>query len=517
MHDRQHTETTLGIGQYVRVVLRHWVIIGLAAVGGLLVAAGYLLVAPTKATATTEVYPYVISTDPFNPQRKETQILDPTREEQVAGSLVVARGAAKTLPGRNASEVRRSTAVAVPSDGAVVEVSYTGSTKADAIKGANAVAAAYISYRHSSADTQIRVMSERLSPRIKSLGAQLTKATKTISSTKSTSTEHSRAVGDRDRIQTELGGLYKKRNDLLGVDTRGGEVLVPAQDGLITQTPSPSRALPTGLLSGAVLGLIGTFVRHRFDRRLRSTIDVEDAMGCRASATVPTTNLSIPTTGRVADSLRVARERLTDTVGSEGAVLLVVDTTGDTGARAAVGLALAVAETGRPTRLVLTTDPGTELRTVIEGTDHALGETYPSLEVVAPDGPRRQLDARMRAGLQQVPAGTLVIAAASSRDSEVTLLELLRYADAAAPVVRVRSGRRSGHRDMIEEIRQQAESMNTPMAGAIVLTPRHRRPARRTPKGRTPKGGPDGTKAEPDPAPRDLLTTVGGRSTPAAE
>lgn len=471
MEDQERHDTlTLGIGQYTRILSRHWGIICVSAALGILSGIAYLANAPTQITATTQVYPYVISTDPFNPQRQESQILDPAREAKIAGSLSVARRAARHLPKTNSSEVRGASSVSIPSDGGAANVSYTAPTRSAAVKGADTVAAAYLSYRSISAQTQVKLMVAKLSPRISDLSKQLTTANHTIATTRATSTKHAAATGDRDRIQTELGGLYNERNDLLRVDTRGGETLVPAADHAVSSSPKTTTTMLTGLAAGLVLGIVGAFIRHRFDRRLRSTTDVEDALGRPVSTTIPTTSLSIPVTGRAADSLRVARERLTDVLGLDASLLLVVDTTGDADLRVAAGLATVVAETGRPVRLVVASSPSQDLQNLVSSPGGGSPSSPPpALELCAPTptATNGHLDAQVRAGLSQPTPGMLVIAAASSTDPQMTLLELLRHADAALPVVRVQVS----HRATVDWVRDQASSMNTPLVGAIALAP----------------------------------------------
>ncbi|WP_336652851.1 MULTISPECIES: hypothetical protein [unclassified Leucobacter] len=316
-------DQTLGISRYLAVLRRQrWVAITGVVVG--VAAAGiYLLVAPHTVTATTAVNLNVITTEPFNQQRPASGLLDAATEADIASSHAVAEGAAKLLGGAfSASQVRALSRVSSSGGASVVRVSFTAPTEKEAVRGADAIAQAYLEFRSDQAQQRIDTMLTSMNSRVEKLNDALLEANRELVSAQPGSTDYAQAVSQQQQIQVELDSLLSQRNALSTVDTTGGIVLTSARDSELEQSPSARTTLATGLAGGLVLGIIAAFVRNPFDRRLRSASDIVDALGAPALADLD------PRHGEVSDDaaqeqMRIVFERLrSDAAATPGPVLV---------------------------------------------------------------------------------------------------------------------------------------------------------------------------------------------------
>ena len=322
MRRRDDDEATLGFSQYLAVLLRQRRIVAGGAVGGLVVAAVFLLVAPQTVTATTSLNVNVITTEPFNQQRPASGLLDPQTEADIASSHVVAQGASELLGGAlSPAEVRDASEVTAPGGASVVKVAFTGGTQDEAVRGADAVAKAYLAFRSGEAERRIDTMLSSMNDQIEGLNDDLLDANEALVSADPDSTAYAQALSQQQQIQSELDSLLSQRNALTNVDTTGGTILTSARDGRLETHPSRRAALGTGLAGGLVAGIVAAFAWNPFDRRLRRPSDVAAAAGApRLASLAPRGSAPLPD-AEVREEMRVVRERLLGAVGA-GPVLL---------------------------------------------------------------------------------------------------------------------------------------------------------------------------------------------------
>lgn len=345
---------SLGIEQYLFVIVRQWRLIAAATILGGLLAGLFLAIAPKKVTATTTINLNVITTDPFSSQRAPSGLLDDATETAIARSHVVATSASEILDGdMTASEIRRHSTVSTSSGATVVTVDFEAENGADAVKGADAVAAAYLSFRENKAEQRIDVMVTNLTERIDALNETLSEVNRTLASAAPGSVESAQATSQRQQILTELDGLLSERNGLQSVDTTGGIVLSAADDNELGHAPGRTSTLLTGVGLGFVIGVVGVFVWNPFDRRLRNAKEMVVALNAPVFATVEVENRGIPATGETADALRVTRERLLVDLYL-GTIVLVIDAThAEETSSTAVNLAVVTAQAGYGVQLIL--------------------------------------------------------------------------------------------------------------------------------------------------------------------
>lgn len=480
---------SLGIENYVFIVLRQWRVVLAALLIGLAGGFIYLSVIPTEYTATTTVNLNVITTDPFNPQRPASGLLDDATEADVARSQVVASLAAESLSGLTASEVRRGSSVELTAETTIARVSFTSTDPDQAVAGASAVAAAYLQFRSQQAQERIGVSVASLTERIDALNARLAGVNGTIAGNPSNSPASTQATTERQQILIELEDLITDRNALQGVDTTGGSVLTPASDNDLDTAPSTLLTLATGAGLGLVLGILLAFVLNPLMPRLRGRREMTRATGRPLLASLRSSSPTIPAAPADADGLRVARERILAETRSGTARILIYDAThsGDVSA-AAVDLAVVTAQSQRQCLFIAPEVSKAQYAVwqaalgVPAADDHAgrmvSATRVPGLSVFVPDYgpvPDGVVDSDLivgrdvRAAIENAPAGSICFIAITSDAHRASLLAALREADASVAILRTKSSKSTE----VNEFLQESQTLDTPLLGAIAV-PRRR-------------------------------------------
>ncbi len=332
-------QASVGLGYYLFVLKRQWVTILAMTVIGVVAMAAYLALVPGKVVASTAVNVNVIVSDPFNPSRPASGLLDTATEAKLATSYVVAAAAAKSLDStESADELRSGVSVTTGINATIVTISYAAPTEQRARAGADAVATAYLGYRQSKADATKKKM-------IGNLEEQLGALNKTAA-----------ALGNVDKaaINGRISNVEYQINQLTTIDTNGGTVITPATQNPVVTTPQPSLLLVSGLLIGCVLGIVLAFVINALARRVRDPHDVEKAEAGPVILALDSPTGIIPPKGAELVAFRSLRERLLAATDSDIGVLAVIDETvawaaSDVGQ----GLAVVLAQAGHNVELVL--------------------------------------------------------------------------------------------------------------------------------------------------------------------
>ncbi|MGO4105382.1 hypothetical protein AB4Y63_15635 [Leifsonia sp. YAF41] len=479
--------STLGLEYYVRVLRRQWLVIVASVLLGGLIAGFFLLLTPTRATATADVNINIISTDPFNASKQASSLLDGTTETQIATSYSVAKDAANEMgTGASAAEVRRNVSVDAVTGASVVHIAFTAPTAAEAQAGADAVAGAYLAYRTAQAQTKLDALLKGVETRRTQLGEELANANSRISSSKSGTTEANQAASDRDLITMELNTLLTQKSVLAQIDTAGGSVLTTASQNDVVVKPSKTQTLGAGLLVGGVLGLIAAFIVNPFDRRLRNAQEVRRITGAPILADISSLNASIPASDDTLELLRVARERiLTDLPVDAHVITIFDDTPGEVLSDIPVNLAVVMAEQDLTTHLILPGPPAfsAEIRVgldLISQSADESGNLYRSglsqhLDVFIPaeadpagnSSPDMSKDVRDRVSQhRQGELHFVVLDHASPRSSQ---LAALRHSDAVVIVAALRASRS----DRIADVVTESARLGIAVLGTIAV-PRER-------------------------------------------
>lgn len=488
--------TSLGIEHYLFVLRRQWRVIAASTVVFAAAAAAALAIIPGTTTATTEININVISTEPFNAQKSSGSLLDDAAEARIAQSYAVAESAAEKLDGSmSAGEIRDAADVTTTSGTSVVTVSFTAATQKQAVRGADAVAAAYIEYRGQQADARIDVMLKNINSRVDELRDSLVDANSRAANAASGSVDASQAESDRQQISLELEDLLSQKNTLESVDTTGGAVLTSAENNAVSHAPSRSTTLLGSAVLGFAVGIVLAFVVNVRDRTLRSAAEMERLTREPVLARFGERDDRIPARGHAADQLRVARERVFARIGADATRLLIVDDSGDSDiSSAAVNLAVVTAQAERRIRLFLPGVTSHQLTAIASSLGLAdeddaervseddaaprllRSEDVPQLDLFVPTDidDQRQSDLlitrQVRDAVADAEPGMLDIIVLSSAAHHSSLLAGFRLTDGF--LVIARSGRSRG--DRVAALIDEADSLGTPLLGSLML-PRSRR------------------------------------------
>jgi capsular polysaccharide biosynthesis protein len=477
MNEVQGSTASLGFEQYITVLKRQWRVVAAATVLGALIAFVYLALASQVVTATTTINLNVITTEPFSAQRAASGLLDDATETAIARSHVVATRASEELGGAfTAAEIRRASTVSTSSGAAVVTVDFEADTAARAIKGADAVASAYLSFRSDQAQERIDVMVSSLTERIDALNTTLGEVNQQLASADPSSVAYAQATTQRQQILTELDGLLSERNGLQSVDTTGGIVLSAAEDNELGYAPGRTVTLLTGAAGGFVLGIIAAFVWNVFDRRLRNSREVSRVLGAPVFATVDARREDVPATREAADALRVTRERLLVDIYLGSTVLVIDATHGVETSPTAVNLAVVTAQAGHDVQVIVpeaSDDFFAHLRAALDlkrGADRrSVSRTVPSLRVFAAtdSGDERQGDLLLtnqtHAAIDDAGEEALTFLLLSSKAHPASILAGIRLAGSVVVVTRENDTTSSE----LRWIREEADGLDTPVLGAI--------------------------------------------------
>ena len=345
---------SLELSHYVGVVRRRWYVVLVGLLVGVLGGLGYLSATPKSFTATSSVNVNVISSQPFDNTKPASQLFDPETEVQLATSAQVLGSAATVLGnGKTLTQMRAATVIQPVAGATVVKVMYTAPTQAQAVKGADAIATAYLDYRSAAATTKVNKVVNQLDKQRKSLASDLLKANQHILNAAAGSPQAVQADSDRQLIDVELTSLVAQINALDSVDTSGGYLLTTASQNAVKVSPSSTLVLAAGGLLGLIVGLVLAFVVNAFDRRVADGRALTALGGGAILSELPAKHARIPSAGADLDQIRSLRERLLASV-PRGATLVVMDLViRNRPSDVAVNLALSLVEGGDPVRLVL--------------------------------------------------------------------------------------------------------------------------------------------------------------------
>lgn len=510
MNEEQESTASLGFDHYVFVLKRQWRLVAAATALGAVAAAAFLLMAPTTVTATTTINLNVITTEPFSAQRAASGLLDDATETAIARSHVVAVRASELLDGSlGASEIRSASTVSTSSGAAVVTVDFEAGTASDAVKGADAVASAYLSFRSDQAQERIDVMVSSLTERIDALNTTLGDVNQALVSTDANSAQYAQATTQRQQILTELDGLLSQRNGLQSVDTTGGIVLSAAENNELGYAPGKTVTLLTGLAAGLVLGIIAAFVWNPFDRRLRNSREVSRLLAAPVFATVDARREDVPATGDSADALRVTRERLLVDIYLGTTVLVIDATHADEPSPTAVNLAVVTAQAGHDVQLIVpeaSSEFEKHLRSALDlrsRNGDRVSRSVPTLRYFSPTDRGDELQGDLlltkqtHRAIDETGDESLTFLVLSSEAHPASILAGLRVAQSVVVVAREKDTTSTE----IRWIREEADGIETPVLGGIAERARDR--AQRKERGVIPwpfgravaEDDPDGSKA----------------------
>lgn len=319
---------SLGLARYGTVLRRRRFIVLLGVVLGLGAAAGYLYAVTPHSAASTLVTITVISDDPFNPQRSQSDLIDAQTELQTVRSSAVLTTAAADLPGnQEIIDMRAQVKAVLLENGTVIRITYTAATPEQARGGADAIADAYLDYRSQQADVRRDTIAAQLEDRRAELTGDLRRANARVATSPPNSPERARAEAEVQVLLAQANELASQVNSLSGLDTNGGSILSSAAENPVSTGPRKTLTVATGFGAGLLLGLAGAFLVNVLDRRVRDDYDVAGAHAGRVIGTLGGGHGLVPAMGDDRDIMAASRERLLAEFDPHGGALAIIDLT----------------------------------------------------------------------------------------------------------------------------------------------------------------------------------------------
>ncbi|MGH3097553.1 MAG: hypothetical protein ACRDMV_16340 [Streptosporangiales bacterium] len=250
-------------------VRRHWAVLVLGVLVGLLVGAAYFAAAPRAYSAGATVTVSAID-DPSDSGSAEPPSM--ATERAVVSSGAVAREAARALgrPG-SASELTENLTVTSPQDSQVLVITYQAATGRAAAKAANAFAKSYLKYRGDEAEQQYTAASKNVESQLAKLRKKLGKVEQRIDG----GSQPSSATVERDQLFTQISQLRSEATRLATHVADPGAVVDRASPPASPSSPRLAVAGAAGLVLGVLLAAALVVWRELANSRLKGRQDVE--------------------------------------------------------------------------------------------------------------------------------------------------------------------------------------------------------------------------------------------------
>ena len=483
------------LGDYFVLLRRRWPSVLLCLLIGVAASIAYLFVAPKEYTAETAVL--VTATLPSgtssSTRTQDTINLDTEAQLVTATDTVAAAAKVLKVPDSGVADLVSNVGVTVPPNTDILDISYSGTSPADAQRGSKAFAQAYLDQRQAAAQSSLAAQDKALQQQIDAVNDALGKATATAAGLAPGTPDRARADQQANALSNELASLSNQQNQIKSATLTPGRIVT--EPALPTSPSSPNRliVLAAGVVLGLLVGLLVAMLRHRADDVVRRPEDVFR----RTRLTVATVLNSRLHGGEVslveplsADGRGYARLRnlvTTSLERSERRVVLVAGVKRGSGPVAA-NLAASLARAGEQVFLVcadvfgdtagslLGESPDAGLAEVLAGQQsvESVARTVPgipTLRVLGAGGDPDRADALLQTrGPRQLvdrllESATYVVLEAPATTESPDAQTLANVAELAVVVVEADA---TSAQDVLDAC-AQCESMSTPVLGAVYL------------------------------------------------
>jgi Mrp family chromosome partitioning ATPase len=418
-------------------VRRRWVLVaGTTAFFTLAaMASGQLRHASYDASTSVIVYP--VAGAPFAQQATGNQLVDLSTEAQLVRSDAVAKLAQQTLARKGYTKLTEAGLISrvlatVEANTQVLRITYSAGAPRRARDGADAFAAAYLSYRQSLAKADAAQGLATIATSRVSLQKALSLDEQALGNAAPSSAAAGRLRAQVKVDEQSLTDLAAQEADLSKRPTLPGEVLSPATLPASPHGTSPPILGALGFLAGLAVGVVVAVARERRVGRIRRAASLPDEPP--VLAVVPITRSAEPVgltnpAARSADAYRLlylAVDAALPVSSHRGNIIVVASLT-DPAPPVGVNLAVAAAGAGRVTTYVDAL-PRRKAPRLPALPSHGGGPGF--AEALLGDADAVALRVHVAPGFSVLPAGADISRAASSYGGPRTqrVLEALRRA-----------------------------------------------------------------------------------------
>lgn len=261
----------------VNALRRHVALILVLCVLGGVAGATFALRQGIHYTANASILVNPLQGNPYAPDGRGEQLVNLETEAQLIRTDGVAQLAAKQMrTSTPADELRAAIEIENPTNTQVLRISFTAADSRDALRGAQAFADSYLTYRRQRAQSVIDARLARIRQQQTSTQSSLNDATAELART---STEAARRayLGERvSALASQLASLETEVSTLTATDLSPGQVISPAALPIgVGGNYTPLMFGGAGLLGGLLLGAALALLRTRLDQRMHDPNDVE--------------------------------------------------------------------------------------------------------------------------------------------------------------------------------------------------------------------------------------------------
>jgi capsular polysaccharide biosynthesis protein/Mrp family chromosome partitioning ATPase len=528
------------LADYLGVLRRRWWIVALLVVVGAGLGAAYAKVAPKTYSASVLIEVTSLPNNANSVSGRTGGNVNMDNEAQVATSTEVASIAARTLhDGVTALALSKDVTVAVPPNTTFLQLKCGMPTASQAMACANAVGRAYLTQRRNTAVSGISGEVNAQNQRITELTSRVTvlKAKVAGFRGRGKTTARVRVQLSLNQAQTQLAAAESDNAKLVPFledlnapgNTMVGQVVTPASLPTSPSSPRTLLVLPSGLLAGLLLGLLGAFVLDFRDRRIHSARDVERFLDLPVLVDLAAGNSRMQPAvasprSRTGQSFTELGQYVAASLGEGSHVVFVAGTSAGPGCSVlAANLAATLART-RSRVLLVCADPGGTVTPQLTGVadDRGLAEVLagtatvaeaaqqaseePQLAVLTPGQDvsgallNLQYEASRRLLSELRRDYRYVIVEVQSVGEDSSAFALAEFADAAVMAVETTLTTRPGAADCL----QRLDRLRTSVLGAVVLPAQAGQPARPLPEVGSMRR-PPAPRARPEPRPEPRL------------
>jgi non-specific protein-tyrosine kinase len=351
----------------LRVLWAHrWLVVATAAILiGLAAAYTFLRTPIYTATTTVFIKPTGISSSDLA-GADIGKLISPETEVAIATSEDVALIAKATLGSDATTEtLLKHVSVNVPLASQILEVHYSDPMKQKAADGANAFAAAYLTYREDKADADVTSQQKEIDSQINDVRDEIAQANADLDAAIPGSTESRDANAKLDSLEAQMSLLTAKQLETFGINTDPGDIVSAAIPPTEPSSPNHELNLALGLFAGLFAGVGLAFLKHRTDNRLRERQQLEVALGAPVLSMIPKVEgwrnrdeaKLITVTDPLspaAEAYRVLRPVLLAAAAKRGVkvVMVLSPMAGEGKSTTAANLAVVLAQSGRSVALI---------------------------------------------------------------------------------------------------------------------------------------------------------------------
>ncbi len=257
---------------------RKWLALGVLL--GLGAAVAFLLVAPRTYVSAARVNVESTVSEGSSDDRTNSGINLDTEAQLVTSAAVIEEAADLMDTDATARNLASRVSVSIPANTTIMAISFSAPTAAEAQRGAQAFADAYLDNRSQAGQDVVDSEIERLQGQIDEAAAQLRQIAVRLN--------NEEALGAAERAQLKarrtfyigrLTALNAELAPLSGTAVSAGSVINEAEEPRAPTDPNPVLIGPSGVLAGLVLGLGIALLRERADDRIHDVGELEHRFG----------------------------------------------------------------------------------------------------------------------------------------------------------------------------------------------------------------------------------------------